>query len=452
MFVLNYIVSLGASVMMPIIFTILGVLLGVKFGKSLKCGLTVGIGFIGLNIVTALLSDNLGPVVSKMVKIYGLHLNVIDIGWPAASSVAFSTQVGMLIIPIGLLFNMLMIFTKTTETVNIDIWNYWHFAFIGSIVYMLTGSMMWGIFAALINYAITMVIADYTAPSFAKFYDKLDGISIPQAFCTGFAPIAYVLNKLLDLIPGIDKINIDADSMEKKFGVFGEPIFLGTIIGVILAAIARYPVKDMLKLGVTMGAVFVLIPKMASLLIEGLVPISKATQDVIKRKFNKNTHLYIGMSPAIVIGHPTTLVVSLILVPVILLLSVIIPGNQFLPLASLSGLVYIFPLILPITKGNVFRTFIIGTILLIGGLWFASDMAPIFTKAAKFAQVTIPKGSSMVASIDYAASPLSWSIYRLCNLKTIGIIVLVAVTIGLMLMNRRRIVKSRNAQSTSQSI
>lgn len=40
------------------------------------------------------------------------------------------------------------------------------------------------------------------------------------------------------------------------------------------------------------------------------------------------------MSPALVIGHPATLVASVILIPVILALAVFLPGNQFLPLAS----------------------------------------------------------------------------------------------------------------------
>ena len=42
--VFSFINSLGASVMMPIILTIIGVVLGAKFGKALRGGLTVGIG------------------------------------------------------------------------------------------------------------------------------------------------------------------------------------------------------------------------------------------------------------------------------------------------------------------------------------------------------------------------------------------------------------------------
>ena len=43
--VFKYIIGLGAAVMMPIIFTILGVCIGIKLPKALKSGLLVGVGF-----------------------------------------------------------------------------------------------------------------------------------------------------------------------------------------------------------------------------------------------------------------------------------------------------------------------------------------------------------------------------------------------------------------------
>ena len=43
--VFSYIIGLGAAVMMPVIFTILGVCIGLKFSKALKSGLLVGVGF-----------------------------------------------------------------------------------------------------------------------------------------------------------------------------------------------------------------------------------------------------------------------------------------------------------------------------------------------------------------------------------------------------------------------
>ena len=65
--VFSYIVGLGAPVMMPILFTILGVCIGIKFGKALKSGLYVGVGFVGLSVITALLTDTMGPALKAVV-------------------------------------------------------------------------------------------------------------------------------------------------------------------------------------------------------------------------------------------------------------------------------------------------------------------------------------------------------------------------------------------------
>lgn len=125
-----------------------------------------------------------------------------------------------------------MLLTKTTRTVNIDLWNYWHFAFIGAVIYFASDSLAWGFFGAVICYVITLILADITAKKFQRFYDGMDGISIPQPFCAGFVPFAWAINKGLDKIPGMDRLEIDAEGLKRKFGVLGEPLFLGVIVGV----------------------------------------------------------------------------------------------------------------------------------------------------------------------------------------------------------------------------
>ena len=115
--VFSYIISLGASVMMPILFTIIGVCIGMKFGKALKSGLYVGVGFVGLGIVTSLLTTNFSDPLTAISQIYHLQLNVFDMGWPAAAAVAYNTAVGALIIPICLGINFLMLITKTMRPV-----------------------------------------------------------------------------------------------------------------------------------------------------------------------------------------------------------------------------------------------------------------------------------------------------------------------------------------------
>ncbi len=553
--VFEYIIQLGAAVMMPIIFTILGVCLLIKPSKAFHSGLFVGVGFVGLGIITALLTDTLTPHLDSIVTNFGLQLTVFDMGWPAAAGVAYNAPVvGALIIPVCLLVNVLMLVTKTTRTVNIDLWNYWHFAFIGAITYYATGgSILWGFFAAIICYIITMVMADLTAPKFQEYYDDMDGISIPQPFCQGFVPFAAVLNKGMDMIPGFDKLNIDADGMKKKFGILGEPLILGIIVGGLIAAVAQFgagapevveaavagiadgsttdlaalaadstaivdsvttapvteaiamiadstaatateaiamiadstaatateamamaadstavaggadlaaganaadtsianKIKEILVCGIKMGAVMELIPRITRLFIEGLMPISQAAKELIAKKFKNSKGLNIGMTPALVIGHPTTLVASLILIPIILFLSVILPGNKFLPLASLAGMFYVFPMILPITKGNVVKCVIIGLVSLVIGLYFVTDLAPSFSSAAATvyqmtgdATVHVPDGFTQGAALDFASSLFSWAIYHLIHsFEYVGSAILAAFTLGLMYINRKKITK-----------
>lgn len=463
--VFSYIISLGAAVMMPVIFTILGVCIGIKFGDALKSGLKVGVGFIGLSIVTSLLTSALGPALDTVVDIYDLQLRVFDMGWPAAAAVAYNTAVGAFIIPVCLGVNILMLLTQTTRTVNIDLWNYWHFAFIGAVIYFASDSLAWGFFGAIICFIITLVLADMTAKKFQGFYKDMEGISIPQPFCAGFAPFAWGLNKAIDKIPGIGRLEIDAEGLKKKFGLLGEPLFLGVIVGIGIGCLTCKSWQEIvdkipyiLGLGIKMGAVMELIPRVTVLFIEGLKPISDATRCLIARKFKNADGLNIGMSPALVIGHPTTLVVSLLLIPVTLILAVVLPGNQFLPLASLAGMFYVFPLVLPFTKGSVLKTFIIGLIMLTAGLYMVTNLAPAFTLAAKDVYATTGDGAVNIpagfegGSLDFASSPLAWIIYQCTeNLKWIGAGILVILSMGMMWWNRVHIIRNRKAMVATNS-
>ena len=457
--VFSYIIGLGAAVMMPILFTLLGLCIGIKFGKALKSGLLVGVGFVGLSVVTALLTSSLGAPLKEVTEIYGLRLGIFDMGWPAAAAVAYNTTVGAFIIPVCLGVNILLLLVKATDTINIDLWNYWHYAFIGAVVYYATGSIWYGFFAAVICFIITLVTADLTSRKFQSYYKDMEGISIPQPFCQSFVPFAEGLNWCFDRIPGFDKLDIDADGMKKKFGVLGEPLLLGVLVGILIGCLSCRSLAEIaeripfiLGLGIKMGAVMELIPRVTSLFIEGLKPIAEATKELVAKKFKHSSGINIGMSPALVIGHPTTLVVSLLLIPVTLLLAVILPGNEFLPLASLAGMFYLFPAVLPITKGNVVKTFLIGLVALSVGLYFVTDLAPWFTLAAQDvyartadAAVAIPEGFQGGA-LDFASSLFSWVLFHLVHdFKLVGSILLVAGTTVLAIFNRRRILRQRRS-------
>ena len=269
----SFINSLGVSVVMPIVITILGCVLGAGFGKSLRAGLTVGIGFIGLNLViNSLLGTTLAPAVQEMIERFGFSLSVIDVGWPAAAAIAMGSVVGTIIIPLGLIVNIVMLLKNTTQTVDVDIWDYWHFAFTGALVAIVTDNIAMGVIAAVLNMIIIMVLGDYTAPQVEKSLG-MPGVSLQHGFTTAYAPIAMLFNWIIDHIPGLRDIDINVDDLQQKFGIFGEPMIIGSVIGLVIGSLAYWNGADIqtslasvLTTGVSLGAVLVLIPKMAALL------------------------------------------------------------------------------------------------------------------------------------------------------------------------------------------
>lgn len=443
--VFQFISDMGATVMMPVIICIMGCVLRAGFGKSLRAGLTVGIGFIGLNLVTGLMGDNLAPAVSAMAERFGLSLSVIDVGWPAAAQIAFASTVGNIIIPVCLVVNIVMLLTNTTQTVDVDIWDYWHFAFTGALVAIVTGNQVYGVIAAVLNMVIIMVLGDWTAKGVEETLG-LPGVSLPHGFTTAYAPIAIVLNGLIDRIPVINKINFDLEKLQKKFGVFGEPILVGTILGMIIGAVAGYGIAPsdsdpgILGLGINLGASLVLIPKMAALLMEGLLPVSDAASAFIEKRFSNRGKIYIGLDSAVGVGHPMTLSVALILVPITVFLAVLLPGNKVMPFADLAVIPWMFVLITPVVKGNGFRSLLIGVVVLTAGLYIATDLSPLITQAAMDAGFEMGAASA-ISSICDGANPLTWVITRLNFNPAIGLIAVGIVAVALALINRKRILK-----------
>ena len=451
----TFIQGLGVSVMMPIIITIIGTALGAGFGKSLKAGLTVGVGFIGLNLViNNVLGTSLAPAVEQMTTRFGLALNIIDVGWPASSAIAMGSTVGLFIIPLGLVVNILMLITNTTQTVDVDIWNYWHFAFTGSIVAIITDNIMLGFAAAVINMVVVLILGDITAPQVEKSLG-MPGVSLPHGFTAAFAPIAMFVNWVINKIPGVRDINIDVESMQKKFGVFGEPLFVGTIIGIVIGCIAYFDAADIagsvttiLTLGVSLGAVLVLIPRMAALLMEGLLPISDAASEFIQKHFQSRGKIYIGLDSAVGVGHPVTLSLALILIPVMLLLAVILQplGNQVIPFGDLSTATYMLVLITPIVNQNGFRGLIVGIIVLAVGLLISTYMAPFQTAAALQSGFDIASAAgsanAMISSLCDGANPLTFIFVFLSNINgyvCVGVTGVLAIVFAI--WNRRRILK-----------
>ena len=91
--IFNVILDAGAVVMLPIIITIVGLIFQVKLSKAFRSGLTIGIGFAGINLVINMLKSNLGPAAQAMVENFGIKLDILDVGWGAIAAVTWSSPI-----------------------------------------------------------------------------------------------------------------------------------------------------------------------------------------------------------------------------------------------------------------------------------------------------------------------------------------------------------------------
>lgn len=415
----QFITDLGASVLLPILIFIFALVLGVRPGRAFRSGLLIGIGFVGIGLVITLLLEQLGPAAQGMADRFEVGLTVIDVGWPSTAAIAFGSQVGAFIIPLGIAVNAALLAIGLTRTLNIDLWNYWHMAFTGALTAIITGSLLWGLLAAAIHMVILLALADWSAPWIQKYYD-FPGISLPHGTSAPYILLAIPLNYVFDRIPVVRNWKADPETIRNKFGIFGESIILGLVLGILIGILGGLSFTGILQLGVNLAAVMLLLPRMVAILMEGLTPISEAAREFVQRRF-PGRDLYIGLDSAIAVGAPAVIATAVLMVPITLLVAVVLPGNQVLPFGDLATMPFIVCMMVPILGGNIFRSVVAGTIAIGGGLYIATAISPVFTQAAINADFDPPEGATELSSLVDGANPLTGVYYLVAQTPTIGI-------------------------------
>lgn len=431
MALLEYLLDLGPSVMLPIVITILALLLRQKPGRAIRAGIMIGIGFVGIGLVIGLLLDNLGPAAQAMAERFEVNLTVVDVGWPGASPMAWASQVGTLAIPVAVIVNVIMLLMGLTRVVNVDIWNIWHMTFTGALVHLATDSLALGLLGVAIHAALVYKFGDWFAPITENYYE-LKGVAIPHGTGTYLAPIAVPIEWLLDRIPGIRNINFNSEKLEERFGVVGEPMFIGLVLGIVLGALAGYDVKGILQLGIQMAAVMVLMPMVVKCIMEGLIPISEAARSMLQKRF-KGEKFYIGLDPALLLGDTQVVAASLVFVPLTIVIALLVPGNKVLPFGDLATIGFFISMAVGIHRGNLFRTLISGFVIMFLTIWIATQTIGLHTELAKQAD-KLPEGVAQVASLDQGGAPITYILTQALNPTNItGLIVIGLLYVGCIL-------------------
>lgn len=420
---INYIIDMGASVMLPIVIAVISICLGIKIGKAIRAGLMIGVGFVGLSLIVDMMNAQLGPAAQAMSQRFGLTLSVVDIGWPGASPITWASNIATVAIPIAILVNVIMLLLKWTKTVNIDIWNIWHMTFTGAIAYAVTGQFWIGIVGVIVHAMIAYKLGDLWAPLMQDYFE-LDGLTVPHGTAAYMGPIACVIDAIIEKIPGLRDIDLTADTLQDKVGVFAEPIVIGGILGAGIGFLAGYDVQTALPLGIKMSAVMVLMPKIVKCIMDGLLPLTERAKVLLTKHFG-NSEFFIGMDPAVLLGDPQVVTVGLLFIPLTLLIAVLVPGNRVLPFGDLATIGFFIAIAVAVHKGNLFRSLISGTAIMTMTIWIANQTIPWLTALATSTGST--STGNLVAALDQGGSPITYIFTQSFTLQNVTGLIVIAV-------------------------
>ncbi|QUL98958.1 MAG: PTS galactitol transporter subunit IIC [Candidatus Fermentithermobacillus carboniphilus] len=432
--VVKYVIGLGANVFLPFIMFLIGLLFGLKPGKALRAGLTLGVAFTGITLVVGqLLTAQVAPAAQAMINRTGLQLSALDVGWPAASTISWAWPYAAIMFPLQILLNIVLLGIGFTKTLNVDLWNVWQKVFAGAVMMEITGSLTWAFIVAIAMIVIELKIGDLTAQKVQKL-TGVPGISIPHACATWLiaaAPVAAIL----DAIPWMKKLKVDPERIQKKVGFFGENIVIGLLMGLVIGALAGYDFAKTLQLGIVVASVMVILPRMATIFMEALMPISEAAAEFMKKRF-PGREMYIGLDWPITAGHPSTIVSAVLLIPVLVVLAIILPGNKVLPFGDLGNFGCLMGPAVALVDGDLVRSLILGVVILAVSLWGASAAAPAFTDLAIRTGVKIPAGATQITWLK--TTPVVWAVIEFAKKNILGVVIfLVFLTLSFWTLTKK---------------
>lgn len=389
--VVQSILGIGSTVLIPIFIALLGLIFGMKLSKALLSGLYLGTGFIGMSLAINQLTAAVSPAATALAKNTGINLPIVDFGWTGASAITWAWPLAFTFFAVELGINLIMLLGKMTKTLNADMWNVWGIALTGYIVYQFSGNMLWSFVVAGIQVVISLKLGDMWADEIKDMLGY-EGVTVTHIE-TFTAVIMSPVNKLMDYIPVFNK-KWDAEALKRKIGILSEPVVMGAIIGLLLGLVGQYGVANSLNLAVTAGAVMAIFPVMAKFFMDALTPFGTTMSDFMK-KHVKGREFVIGLDWPIV-GQSTELWVTMVLlIPVSILFAAILPGNEILPLAGvINYCLGVGGLLL--TGGNLLRMIVLGIIYEPIFLYGSTYFAGIFTKLAKSTgAIKVPKGAEV---------------------------------------------------------
>lgn len=408
--------TFGAPVFVPVVIFIIALFMKVKPKRAFMSALTAGVGLMGFNLVIGAYGPIVTPIVGKMVENTGVNLPVFDVGWQTTSIVAYSTEIGMIFMGLAILLQVILFVLRFTNVFQPgDLWNNYSYMVWGSMVYIITGNLFLSFGCMILQLLVTQLTAELIQKRWSTYY-QYPNCTLASLHTVTVAPYAIAMDKLLNVI-GLNKIKTDPETFQDKLGFIGEPMTLGLFLGMFIGIVGNFTELntlaawgEIMTCGIATSAVMSVFPKISAIFAGSFTAITEASKETLKKDKTKEDW-YLSVNDATGYGEPATLISGIIMMPLLLMIAFILPGNETIPMLDLVALPYLIQPIVAMSNGNILKSTVSGLIWFAICLLVCTWTAPVFTQVVQQVGINVASGATLVTSLVILGQPIAALIF-----------------------------------------
>jgi galactitol PTS system EIIC component len=410
----------GAAVVVPIMIFIVALFLRVRPKTAMMSGLYAGVGLTGFGWIISTFTPVVTQIIKQMVDTTGLQLPVADIGWQAGSLASFGSSVGLTFFVFGLVLELLLFaFGITKVFMPSNLWNNFGFMIWGTLAFYVTNNFVLSLCLSSFMLLYTLAFAEIQADRWSDYYGVRNATVCSLHNMEQLVP-ALILDPVWNLL-GIHKIKMTPEAFKDKLGVFGEPTTLGAVLGVLIGILGNLGDLGTMKawgqiltFAVSLAAVMTIFPLVTGVFAKAFTPLA---EEIDKRRkstvkdgetdaYDKK-RWFLGVDDGVGFGEPATIISGIILIPIMVVLAFILPGNKTLPIVDLIAIPFMVESIVAVTRGNILKVILTGVVWFSLGLYASSWLGDIYTGAVSQYGVALPAGIVLITSFNLIARPLN---------------------------------------------
>ena len=359
-----------------------------------------------------------------MVNNTGIKSPIVDIGWEAGAVASFGSAIGLTFFIFGLLVEIILFATRITKVfMPSNLWNNFVFMLWGSLAFYVTHDWWLSFFMLL----YTLLFAEIQADRWSTYY-KSKNITVCSAQNIVQTIPAILLDPLWNRL-GFNRTTLTPTTLKHKLGIFGESPILGAALGLFISLIANIKElnqvsawEQIFQFTIQLSAVITIFPLIATVFNMAFTPLAEQIDKSRKQKQKSNLGIeinpihdkkrwFLAVDDSVGYGESATIISGIVLIPIMLILAFLLPGNKTLPIVDLVFLPFMVESIVAITNGNILKVIATSIVWFSLGLYTASWLGPIYTYAIAHYGVTIPAGVILVTSFSLMAQPFNALIF-----------------------------------------